>query len=86
MTFYESTSFRVYNGQCLCPIKRMKTIIMWWTILIVNNVMLSLHRFHRPPQNIVNGTFRKRSTNGTQPLVAHFKNQAKNNAQISIDL
>ena len=39
----------------------------------------------RPLQNIVNGTFRKRSTYGTQPLVAHFKNQAKN-AQISIDL
>ena len=48
-------------------------------------IMLSLHRLCWPPQNIVNGTFRKWSTNGTQPSVAHFKNQAKN-AQISIDI
>ena len=46
--------------------------------------MLSLHRLRRPPQNIVNGTFRKRSTNGTQSLVAHFRNQAKN-AQINFN-
>ena len=38
-----------------------------------------------PPQNTVNGTFQKRSTNGTQPLIAHLRNQPKN-AQISIDL
>ena len=41
-------------------------------LLIANNEILSLHRFRRPPQNIVNGTFRKRSANGTQLLVAHF--------------